>query len=374
MNPVTTLKKLARSTLTKLRVTSSQSRELYAMYQLRLKTDVSLSGKPGRVAIVGCGVMGRHLAKSIRLMPGWETTALCDQRPEAIDSIAPLASKSVFRASQLEELLEARERFDVLAVATTAPSHAPIAIAAMSAGIRAILLEKPVSTSLAAADEINRCIASTGARVAVDHTRRWVCNGDGIRRILASGVIGKPVSVQAVPGRGGFAMIGTHCFDFARWIIGSDFVRLRAELDPVVRTSHRGSQFNDPSGRCEAWFANGVRYHLDLSDSLGGKHGNIVIYGDTGRLEIDEVHGQIRLIGGSGRIWQQEYVWPGAQTSGVARALLELLGNGPISCTLADGTAALEAAIAANFSARRQGQWVDLPLPIEVRTEIFPFA
>ncbi len=70
MNPLPIIKKRARNSLTKFWAASTQSRELYAVYQLRLKTEVSLSRNVGLVAIVGCGVTGRHLAKSIRLIPG----------------------------------------------------------------------------------------------------------------------------------------------------------------------------------------------------------------------------------------------------------------------------------------------------------------
>jgi predicted dehydrogenase len=192
--------------------------------------------------------------------------------------------------------------------------------------------------------------------------------------LLRSGVIGKLVAIHATPGRGGVAMIGTHFFDFARWIVGSEFVKARAELDEVLRSSHRGSQFVDRSGRCEACFQNGVRLTVDLSDDIAPNHGYLLLVGEAGRIEIDEKLGRARLLGSGRRVWEREYVWPGLQAHGVAAALLNLAGDGPLRCTLVDGKAALEVAIASNLSAREGGRWVDLPLTGPVRAEVFPFA
>jgi hypothetical protein len=50
-----------------------------------------------------------------------------------------------------------------------------------------------------------------------------------------------------------------------------------------------------------------------------------------------------------------------------------LAGTGTIACTIEDGAAALEVAIAANVSARNEGAWVNLPLSAEAGEERFRF-
>jgi predicted dehydrogenase len=219
------------------------------------------------------------------------------------------------------------------------------------------------------ADEASRA----GCRIAIDHTRRWAVPGDGIARLIATGAIGRVVSIHAAPGRGGFAMIGTHYFDLLRWILGSGPVKVRADFDLEQRPSHRGSHFEDKSGRCELLFADGVHAWIDLGESHARAHGHLVIYGSAGRIDIDEKEGVARLHGASGANHVIDYPWSGGQAAGVAAALVNLAGVGPIACSIEDGAAALEVAIAANLSARGQGEWISLPLPAQAGEERFLF-
>lgn len=374
MNPIKKIKKAARNALNLFKDKHSLASEWNALRKAKLHGDAKLFGASGRVAIIGCGVMGRHIAKSTRLLPDWKVTAICDRQEEALKSVNSLAGGNAFTTTDLSALLENKGLFDVLAIATTAPSHIPIAMQSIESGVKAILLEKPVSNSLSSVSSLEAVAHAANCRIAVDHTRRWIAGGDGIKRLVNSGVIGRLVAIHAVPGRGGMAMIGTHFFDLARWIVGAEFQKVRAELDEVHRASHRGAEFLDPSGRCEAYFENGVRLTLDLSDSISMSHGFIVLIGDCGRLEVDERLGRIRLLGAGKRTWDREYAWPGLAGHGVAAALLELVGSAPVRCTLQDGAAALEVAIGCNISARENGRWIDLPLEGEHVQEVFAFA
>jgi predicted dehydrogenase len=293
---------------------------------------------------------------------------------EAANGLVPIVDKGVRVTRDASDVFSWANEFEVLAIATTAPSHVPLSLEAIRAGIRTILLEKPVSDCLKAADVLETEARKCGCRIAVDHTRRWISAGDGIQRLIRSGVIGRLVAVYAIQGRGGMAMIGTHFFDYVRWIVGDEIARIRGEADDVVRIDHRGAQFVDRSGRAEAYFRNGVRFSLDLSDTIAVKQGLLIFVGEAGRIEVDERLGRVRLLGAGGRVWEREYVWPGAQSVGVGAALLQLAKGGPVQCTLADGKAALEAAIACNVSSRQGGAWVELPLVGTDRGEHFPFA
>jgi predicted dehydrogenase len=348
-------------------------RERRALHQARLDVAARLRGRPGRLALVGCGAMGATIARAVRHLEGWTVAVLHDRRPEAASRLAA-AHPGAEVAVDLDAFLRVARGCDVTAIATTADAHAETALAVLAGGIRAILLEKPVTTSLADADRLLDAASAAGARVAVDHTRRWLPSGEGIRRLLAGDVLGRPRAIHAVFGRAGFAMIGTHLFDLARWLLDADLTRLRAELDPANVTRHRGSQFEDHAGRCEARLGSGARLTLDLSGDLPLQQMFLVVACERGRLEIDERLGHLRLVGTGGRAWDAEYVFPDALGLGVAAALAELAAGRPPRCSLVDGRAALEAAIACQVSARRAGAWVDLPLPAAARGERFAFA
>ena len=367
------IKRVIRKLLGRARSRLAARGESRALRQLRLKVDAGLASPPRRVAIIGCGNMGRHIAKAAKLIPGWSVSALCDSRGDAVAALAAAEAPDAARHAAAEALFAARESFDILAIATTAPGHVPLALAAMRAGVRTILVEKPVAVSLAEAKILADEASRTGCRIAVDHTRRWAVPGDGIARIVATGAIGRVVSIHVAPGRGGFAMIGTHYFDLLRWILGAAPVKVRADFDAEQQPSHRGSQFEDKSGRCELLFPDGVRASVDLCSAHARPHGHLVIYGSAGRIDIDEKEGVARLHGSSGSTHVIDYPWPGGQATGVAAALVNLAGDGPVACSVEEGAGALEVAIAANLSARNHGEWVNLPLPAQAGEERFQF-
>jgi predicted dehydrogenase len=169
-------------------------------------------------------------------------------------------------------------------------------------------------------------------------------------------------------------MIGTHLFDFSRWLFAADIVKLCAELDETIRPERRGSQFVDQSGRCQALLSNGVRLTFDLSDDLVLRQAFFVIFGEQGRIEVDERLGRVRLVGYGGRVWEEGYPGLNAIELGVSTALYELQTGQKSRCAPADGRAALEAAIACQVSARTGGQWIMFPLNGNVYNEKFPFA
>jgi predicted dehydrogenase len=371
--PKQLIKRAIRKLLGRAQDSLAARGESRALRQLRLKVDAGLASPPRRVAIIGCGKMGRHIARATKLIPGWSVTALCDSREDATAALAAAEAAEAAIHPTSEALFASRGSFDILAIATTAPGHVPIALAAMRAGVRSILVEKPVAVSLAEARMLSDEAVRTGCRVAVDHTRRWAVPGDGIARIIATGAIGRVVSIHVTPGSGGFAMIGTHFFDLLRWILRSNPIKVRADFDAEQQASHRGVQFEDKSGRCELIFQDGVRASVDLAEAHARPHGHLVIYGSSGRIEIDEKNGVARLHGASGVAHSIDYPWNGGQATGVAAALVNLAGTGPIACSIEDGAAALEVAIAANLSARGQGEWVDLPLSAAACEERFRF-
>lgn len=350
------------------------SREAMALARYRLTQEARLSAPPARLAIVGCGVQGQTIGRAVRQLPGWSVSALYDLYPEASARFQARLAPGATTFDSLDALLERAGEWDLLAIATTSDSHVAVARAALDAGARKIFLEKPLATSLHDADALAAMVEAHGARLSVDHTRRWLPSATGLRRLLASEAIGPLRALHFTFGHGGFAMIGTHLFDFARWLTGAEFTRLRACLDAESGADRRGQRFQDPSGRCEAEMTGGLRLHVDLSADLPLRQAYFVLVGERGRIEVDERLGHLRLVGAGGRVWEDGYVGLQALELGVASALLDLQGGQPARCDARDARAALEAAIACHLSAREGGRWVSLPLKGTIRDERFAFA
>jgi predicted dehydrogenase len=351
-----------------------QFRESRALAQLRFETDYKLAPSSAETAIIGCGNRAHQLARAIKShLPKWRVSALVDPRPESIQRIQAVFPEGASYQT-LDELLPNANKIDAFIIATTAPTHFELCRKLIESGAKNIFLEKPVTNCLSDADALVRLAAQNDCRVAVDHTRRFAASVPGLKRLLRRGVVGEPQAVHFLFGRAGFAMIGSHLFDLARWLLDGNICRIRAELDSPVQSARRREQSDDRCGRCEGVMSGGQRIFVDLSESLSMQQFHFVVMCEHGRLEVDERLGHARLVGTGGRAWETDYVWPGANELGVAVALHELVGKKALRCTLLDGLASLEAAIACNISSRENGRWVDLPLPPEARREVFGFA
>ena len=66
-----------------------------------------------------------------------------------------------------------RHNIDLLMIATNAPSHFALSIEGINNGITHLLISKPMSTSIADANAINKAAAKNNVRICVDHVLRY---------------------------------------------------------------------------------------------------------------------------------------------------------------------------------------------------------
>ena len=113
----------------------------------------------------------------------------------------------------------ARERLDILTVATSDHRHADITVDGANAGVKGIFCEKPLATTLEDADRIIQACEAEGVVVSVDHTRRWSPILHTVRDAVRSGAIGRLSTVIVTRGghramlfRNGTYLIDAVCF------------------------------------------------------------------------------------------------------------------------------------------------------------------
>ena len=151
---------------------------------------------PLRVAIVGCGTIGRKRAEALR--PVDTVIACTDVVP---DSAARLASDFGGRAcSGVAELLTLDP--DVVIVATSHDQLAPLSTQAVKGGAD-VLVEKPAGLGLAQVQELARVAEREGRIVKVGFNHRF---HPGLARVAAevhSGDHGDLMHVRARYGHGG---------------------------------------------------------------------------------------------------------------------------------------------------------------------------
>lgn len=125
-----------------------------------------MTGSPLGVGIVGAGpvVQAIHLPTLARLPEAFAVRNVMDVNPEVA---AAVAARTGARAStSLDELL-ADDGVDVVAVCSPSSFHAAHVVAAMRAGVRAVLCEKPFATDRAQAESIAEASRQTGVPVLV---------------------------------------------------------------------------------------------------------------------------------------------------------------------------------------------------------------
>jgi predicted dehydrogenase len=259
-----------------------------------------------RAGVIGCGVGASH-AFAYANSPEFELVAACDINPGAFDRFA---ERSGVRRGAVREYTDYstmldREDLDVVSVATPDDFHVDPVCAAAEAGVKGILCEKPLASSLADADRMIATIERTGAKVSVDHTRSWYPQYQAVRTALRDGAIGPLTRVTARLG-GRRAMLfrnGTHIVDgmcyFAEaspvWVIAAH-ERGFEDYGPDYRGEGGKDPMLDPGSTVIIEYANGVRGILDIAKFT------------PSQVEVDVIGpgGRYHVLDGGGAAWTTE--------------------------------------------------------------------
>lgn len=121
---------------------------------------------PVRIAVIGVGHLGRHHARILSTMEGARLVAVVDAIPERAEEVA--AASSTRPLTDYRDLLE---EIDAAVVAVPTDQHREVAAPFLERGIP-VLVEKPLSRSLADADAMLAAAQASGTILAVGHTER----------------------------------------------------------------------------------------------------------------------------------------------------------------------------------------------------------
>jgi predicted dehydrogenase len=156
-----------------------------------IRTDERVLG----VAVVGAGYWGPNLLRSFQATEQFEVRYLCDLDTDRARTVLGRYS-TVQVISDLEVAL-ADSGVDCVVVATPPKSHLPVAMAALRAG-KHVMVEKPLATSLAAAQELVDEADRRGLTLMCDHTYCYTPSVLKIREIIQSGELGELHFVDSV--------------------------------------------------------------------------------------------------------------------------------------------------------------------------------
>lgn len=222
-------------------------------------------------------------AASLALIPNVQVVGICDVDPERTEHFRRTWSGrwlDLRTYSDHQEMLHSEE-IDILTVATPEHLHAEVAVNAANAGVKGILCEKPIATSLSDADRIIEACEANGVALTVNHTKRWTALYHEVREAIRGGTIGPVTTIVAnMSGNKMLFRDGTHVIDAVCFFAESDPVRVSAVLEEGFDSWDRyrgiGSHDEDaePGASGFIQFANGIRA---LYSGTGGAFpGNVV--------------------------------------------------------------------------------------------------
>lgn len=311
-----------------------------------------------RAAIVGCGRIGtatgdpaqgqsriKSHAEAYCTLPNVDLIALCDA------SAATLARASMkwgvgATFADVGDLL-AIARPDLLSVCAPADQHVEILRMAIEAGVKGVLLEKPITPDLATARSALDLVERAETRVAVNYTRRFPPIYRRAIEDVRAGGIGRVQYVHGIYTKG-TVNNGSHMIDLLRAMLGN----------PVQADALSGDSLSPPStvsariifeGGAEAWLAaaDGAAFNVFDLDILGTE--GRIKFTDLGhvvqRFTVAETSSEYGFRQLSPLSAPQPTGLAGSVRYAVEDLIESIETRQQPACTVADGYAALEIAL-----------------------------
>jgi predicted dehydrogenase len=255
---------------------------------------------------------------------------------------------------------------DAVDIVTPAPSHVPVARSVVKSGFSgALLIEKPLSHSLAEGEQFHRMLEELAWKgtAGVDFHRRCSKLYAGIHHRIRSGEHGNLIGLEFSRACK-LSMNGSHFVDLANWFVGSRPASVSAELDEHSPLDHRGTFFFDPPGKVEVTYENGVKFLLDARGTAPASARGLTVRLEKAELWVnaDESALQIRTATGTQTVASDRKNNALNWVESTLHSLLD--ATSPFrACTVAQALDSLAVIVAAHLSHRQDGRALSLPLP-----------
>lgn len=120
-----------------------------------------------KTAVIGAGYLGKFHAEKYAALPGSELIAIVDTHRETADTLA-----AKYNSEALTDFRDLFGRVDAVSIATPTSTHYTIARDCLRNGIH-VLLEKPITVTVAEADELIELAATNNLKLQVGHLERF---------------------------------------------------------------------------------------------------------------------------------------------------------------------------------------------------------
>lgn len=259
-----------------------------------------------KYALIGCGRIATNHVKAV-LNNNLEFVAACDLLPEAIESLLAKHDlqndQSIARYTDYRLMLKEHPEIELVAIATDSGVHAEITLYCIDQGVN-VIVEKPMTMSMADAEEVIRRSEEKGVKVSVCHQNRFNVAIQKMRQALEVGRFGRishgSINVRWNRGkqyydqatwRGKWASDGgclfnqcIHGIDLLRWMMGDEV----EEVYGVTKQQFHDYLECEDIGMAVVKFKNGAVGTIEGTVNVYPKNleETLYLFGETGTVKI----------------------------------------------------------------------------------------
>jgi predicted dehydrogenase len=323
-----------------------------------------------KAAVIGVGRMGRKHGKAIKAA-GLDLCGVADGLEASLQAARDELSLPPGQCFQDPIEMIRTVKPDFLCVATTATSHAELTCQAAEMGVRHILCEKPMATSVADCERMIATCEKHGVTFGVNHQMRFISQYMRPKEVVESEALGGFCGLHVIAGNCGLAMNGTHFVELMRLMAGPA-EEITAWFSPDITPNPRGPEFEDRAGFIRVRTSTGKRLHVEATSDQG--HGLLLCYsGRNGQVIVDMLTGWMRvncrkeehrakpttLYGLPWDSWEEKLVMTDVETA--TRKVIEHMLAGSGYPNGQDAMHSVKTLVAAHASAALGG----MPVPLE---------
>jgi predicted dehydrogenase len=252
---------------------------------------------PIGLAVVGAGYWGPNLVRTALATPALQLEWLCDLDEQRARTV--LGRYTTVKATASYEQVLTDPAVAAVAIATPAATHFDLVRAALEAG-KHVLVEKPITASLAEAEKLADLAEQSGLVLMCDHTYCYTPAVRRIRELIRGGEIGELQYVDSVRINLGLVQPDIDVlWDLAPHDLSIlDFV-LPEHIRPVAVAAHTVDPIDNGYaclGYLSVWLSNGTLAHMHVNWLSPTKIRTTIFGGSRRTIVWDDMNPAARLM------------------------------------------------------------------------------
>jgi predicted dehydrogenase len=245
-----------------------------------------------RVGVIGAGAWGQNHVRTLAGLPETELAGVCDLSPKIRERVAR-QYPSTFVTDSAAELLG---RVDAVVIASSARTHAELGMAAVEAGVPA-LIEKPFALTVRDAAGLADAAAKRGVPVLAGHLLEYHPVVEYLRGLITGGQLGNVYYLysqrvnlgQVRPDENALWSFGPHDVSVALFLLGATPRTVAAQGHSYLQPGIEDVVFLTMT------FPTGVVAHAQMSWLDPHKERRLTVVGERQMAVFDDMQSREKL-------------------------------------------------------------------------------